>query len=325
MANKKDIGKKIPRKTSPRPVRVIKHEEEEKHYCVCCGAPFAVQERNFIPTQSTLWTANNGYCPICRTCANRLYDHYKMAYGGDTFKAIRRMCMILDIYYNESIVDSAINAKAVGNTEFAKYLARCNVGKASGKTYDTTIDEEIDGTVEPFTFKTEEPEPPKKSIDSNERWGVGLDPDDYPILEEHYKMLKKNNPNIDNNQEIFIKDLCNINLMKVKAMTAQNLDSYVKASEQYSKIFTKAGLKTVEEKDNSETETVGVTLATIAKMTPEEFYKDKALYADFDGLGEYYDRNVRRPLENIITGSVQKDPEFHVPDDGEDVADGQEE
>ena len=40
-------------------------------------------------------------------------------------------------------------------------------------------------------------------------------------------------------------------------------------------LFTKAGLKTIQETDNSADECLGVTLATIAQYTPEEYYKNK--------------------------------------------------
>lgn len=326
--------KKVPiRKTTPSPAKTSR-EAGDRYYCAVCGSSHASQQGYFIPTQSPIWAGNNGYAPICKQCGGRLFEHYQMAYGGDTPKAIRRMCMLLDIYYNAADVELAISSKINGRSEFEKYMARTKIGGSVGKTFDTSIDEERQGITPTFSFITNDfmeseyeksiiPDG-KKLIDSYERWGTGLEPSDYPLLDGHYKMLKKNNPNIDNNQEIFIKDLCNINLMKVKAMSAGNLDSYVKASEQYSKIFARAGLKTVDEKDTVE-ETVGVTLSTISKYTPEEFYKNKNLYTDYDKLGEYYDRHVRRPLQNIITGSDIRDTEYHVPEEGEVQEDGQEE
>ena len=91
-------------------------------------------------------------------------------------------------------------------------------------------------------------------------------------------------------------------------------DKYVKLTEQYSKTFKQAGLKTIEEKDNSNNETVGVTLATISQYTPEEFYKDKTLFEDWDEIGDYFERHVCRPMENIMTGSETRDKEFFVPE-----------
>ena len=77
-------------------------------------------------------------------------------------------------------------------------------------------------------------------------------------------------------------------------------------------------LKTIEEKDSSNDEVVGVTLATISQYTPEEFYKDKTLYEDWDSIGEYFDRHVRRPMQNLMTGTDIRDKEYFVPENSED-------
>ena len=130
-------------------------------------------------------------------------------------------------------------------------------------------------------------------------------------------MLKKNNPNIDSNQEIFVKDLCMIHMMKMNAAKEKDVDTYNRTSEQYSRIFSKAGLKTIEEKDTSMNDSLGVTLSVISQYTPEEFYKDKQLYSDYDELGEYYDRHIRRPMQNLMTQTDVRDPEFNISDEDE--------
>ena len=156
------------------------------------------------------------------------------------------------------------------------------------------------------------------SASAVDRWGVGFTEADYKNLDDHYRMLKKNNPNADNNQEIFIKSLCNINMLMVRALTKGDAKEYSSLVEQYSKTFKQAGLRTIEEKDSSNDEVFGVTLATISQYTPEEFYKDKDLYSDWDEIGDYFERHVCRPMENIMTGSDIRDKEFFVPEEDED-------
>ena len=127
-------------------------------------------------------------------------------------------------------------------------------------------------------------------------------------------MLKKNNPNADNNQEIFIKSLCNINMLMVRALKDGDSDKYIKLTDQYAKTFKQAGLRTVEEKDASNDETFCMTLGFISDYTPEEFYQNKELYADFDKIGEYIERHILRPMINLETGSDVRDTEFFVPE-----------
>ena len=131
-------------------------------------------------------------------------------------------------------------------------------------------------------------------------------------------MLKENNPNADNNQEIFIKSLCHLNMLMIKALKDKDLDGYTKANGEYAKTFKQAGLKTVEEKDLSNDETFCMTLGFISDYTPEEFYQDKELYKDSDGIGDYIERHVTRPMINLETGSSIRDKEFFVPETDDD-------
>lgn len=297
---------------------------EDHYYCCICGESFPTLTQNFPVSKSAIWGGRDHYLPMCKGCLTKLFDHYLDAYGGDIRNAIRRVCMITDLYYSDSTVKAIGEGKWKSTSPIHSYISRLNLTQGIGKTYDSTIDEEkangapfsvfdLEGTLESKSQR-------RKIADDDtliDRWGGGLKKTDYTALEDHYAILKKNNPNIDSNQEIFVKDLCRINLMKSNAMKEGSLDAFVKASEQYSKIFTKAGLKTVEDKDSSSNDTFGVTLQTIAKYTPEEFYKDKPLYEDYDQLGEYIERHMTRPLSNLIKGTDIRDEEYHVPDDGE--------
>ena len=110
-------------------------------------------------------------------------------------------------------------------------------------------------------------------------------------------------------------------MLMVKALKDGDSDKYVKLTDQYAKTFKQAGLRTIEEKDNSNSETFGVTLATISEWTPEEFYKDKKLYEDWDELGDYYDRHICRPMENLMFDKNVRDKEFFVSDGEDDETD----
>ena len=127
-------------------------------------------------------------------------------------------------------------------------------------------------------------------------------------------MLKKQNPNCDNNQEIFIKDLCCIKLKQMEAMQKNDTKTFGDLTKLYRDTFKQAGLKTTQESDGSNDETLGVTLSVISQYTPEEYYKDKKLYKDYDGLGDYITRLLFRPLKNLQFGSKDRDEEFKVKD-----------
>lgn len=162
--------------------------------------------------------------------------------------------------------------------------------------------------------KEESSEFRKKDI---KRWGDGLEPTDYKLLNEHYEYLTNANPNYDSNQEVFIKELCYTNMLKQRAIVESNVDDYKKLSETYRKSFEQAGLKTVEETTNAEEFSMAVNVKTIEQYTPAEYYKDKSLYKDHDGIGEYFERFVLRPLRNLQHGSSDRDYEYYVKEEGD--------
>ena len=55
-------------------------------------------------------------------------------------------------------------------------------------------------------------------------------------------------------------------------------------------------------------------IRTIEQYTPAEYYADKTLFKDADGIGEYFDRFIKRPLKNIFSGTKEMDLEYRVRD-----------
>ena len=94
-------------------------------------------------------------------------------------------------------------------------------------------------------------------------------------------------------------------------MRNDDVDNYNKLTESYRKSFKQAGLKTVEDLKTDD-ETWGVWVGNVAQYTPEELYKDKNKYKDYDNLGDYYERFAVRPLKNIVLGTQDRDKEFYV-------------
>lgn len=280
-----------------------------------------MQKGHFSMSKSVLYQSNNGYITICNSCRDEYYRQLCILYNGNEVKAIRHMCMQFGWFFHADAV-AASRQISSDRSRISHYLAKKNLGQTSsiGTTDIDTIKHEFVLRRGEIITNREQTKSDEVSVSASavDRWGVGFTPIDYKNLDDHYKMLKKNNPNCDSNQEIFVKSLCNINMLMSRALREGDSDKYVKLTDQYAKTFRNAGLKTVEEKDSSNNETVGVTLATISQYTPEEFYKDKTLYEDWDKIGEYFDRHVRRPMQNLMTGTDIRDKEYFVPDNVED-------
>lgn len=288
----------------------------KKYQCTCCGESWDMQKTHFAQTASPLYQSNNGYITVCSHCMDEYYTKLVELYDGNEAFAAQHLCRLFDIIYIDDVFAKA-KPTTVNRSRWTNYLSLRNLKqvKQLGKTYTDGIKNEfVDGVRIDQEADANLPDNPVSAA-SLKRWGTGLPTGDYKLLDEHYNMLKKNNPNCDSNQEIFIKSLCNLNVLMIKAMKKGDSDKYVKLTDQYAKTFKQAGLQAFEEQDASNEDTFGVTLSLISQYTPEEFYKDKTLYSDYDQLGEYIDRHITRPLRNILTGSDTQDEEFFVPED----------
>jgi hypothetical protein len=299
-----------------------KEEDEKKYYCTACGKGYKKQSGNFNVTSSPLYAANNGYVTVCNNCRDTYYKKLVDFFTGNEEKAIDRVCQIFDWHYDDNAV-AATRQISANRSRIGAYPSKWNLSQSSerGTTYLDTIRIRNNNAI----TSVEEAEKLKSdgtlntSMAAIERWGVGCFSDaDYKILDDHYKMLKKQNPNCDSNQEIFIKDLCYTKLQQMNAMKEKRPDDFKTFTQLYRETFKQAGLKTVQETDASNDEVLGVTLAVISQYTPEEYYKDQKLYKDHDGIGDYFKRFILRPILNLMTGSKDRDEEYFVKDGDDD-------
>ena len=300
-----NVNIKIPR--SP----IAFDEKKHKFKCSCCGRGYSKQESYFQKSNDVLFQANGGYLPWCKECTDRYVEQMTALYSNNEEHAMKDFCQRAGWNYDVSALTASMETYSGhrSRSRISHYAAKKNLNCDGRKTY-------IDSLKNYYTQKQNEIITSREQAKSEESTISASAVD--KNLDEHWRMLKKNNPNADSNQEIFIRDLCNINMLKIHALQNGDSKEYATLVEQYSKTFKQAGLKTIEEKDNSNNETVGVTLATISQFTPEEFYKDKTLYEDYDEIGNYFERHVCRPMENIMTGSETRDKEFFVPENGGD-------
>lgn len=276
--------------------------------CCCCGNE--LPDTKFYRTSSQLYSGL-GKLPICKQCLERQFLIYEQQLGSEK-KALQRICMAFDIYHSEEIYrDLTENGKPF---RLKDYMSKVGVGKR-GKTYDSSMNEIPDEEEKDENISVSAGIKVPKAL--MKFWGPSYEPGDYQILQEHYDYLCSNNPNRNSNQEIFIRDLCTINLMKIAAQREKNTNDYSKLSQLYVETFKQAGLNTKEVVDESDTVTVGNLIKMIQDYTPADYYADKTRYCDMDGFDDYFNRMLVRPMKNLMTGSSDRDYEYCVPDEEE--------
>lgn len=292
---------------------------KHKYKCSCCGKGYNSLKSNFQKSSSPLFQANDGYLPWCKSCTDSYLVLLNALYCNNEEHAIEHFCQQVDWVYDIEPLKCAREISS-DRSRISSYAAKKNLNCGGRKTFIDSIKYNYQQKQNEVITSREQAKSEESTITASavDRWGIGFAEIDYKLMDDHYRMLKRQNPNCDANQEIFIKSLCSLSMLQANALKDGDSDKYVKLTEQYAKTFKQAGLRTIEEKDNSINECLGVTLATISQYTPEEFYKDKSLYEDYDELGEYMDRHICRPMENIMTGSDIRDKEFFVPENGDD-------
>ena len=290
---------------------------DKKYKCSCCGSSWDSPKTHFSKSASPLYQANDGYINICNSCRDDYYYKLVDLYNGNEAHAIRHFCQQFDIIFNEDALTASRQISA-DRSRISHYQAKKNLGQTVriGSTYIDGMKYDYEQKMGEVITSREQAKSEDSTITASavDRWGVGFTEIDYKLMDDHYRMLKRQNPNCDANQEIFIKSLCSLSMLQANALKDGDSDKYIKLTEQYAKTFKQAGLRTVEEKDSSNDETFCMTLGFISDYTPEEFYQDKELYADWDKIGEYMERHILRPMINLETGSDIRDKEFFVPE-----------
>lgn len=291
------------------------------YFCIACGKRYKKQQGVFRAAQSPIYNGNNGYLPICNNCLSAVYEAYKQEFGGNEKKAVRRTCMKFDIYYSDSAFEAS-EKSSITTDRMSSYVSKINLKQYADKTYDITIDEEENGTI----ISSQEDVNKAKESGSTitqialERWGNIFAAEEYSEAEKHYKMLKAANANIDDNQEIYIKDLTIMKILQTRALKNKNLDEYEKCTKLYQNTFkaSKLNLGSEINVENDDNAVWGKWIQQCEEVCPADLYKDKKIFEDVDGIKEYFDRFIVRPFKNFFIGSKEMDKEFSVGEDGND-------
>lgn len=183
----------MPKQSKVRSTRItapIKPEEDMREYnCCTCGKKYTRQKSNFPMSQSPLYKGNHGHITTCRNCIDELFNQYKQSMG-DEKEALRRICMKFDIYWNEEVYGMLSKANT-SSSRVLTYIARTNLLKYQGKTFDDTLDEEYNSEL-PIYIQSSDSEVANTysdiQIDESVRafWGAGFNDAWYEELSSRY-------------------------------------------------------------------------------------------------------------------------------------------
>ena len=196
--------------------------------CYRCNKEYDVED--YYTSDSELHISV-GRIPYCKDCLDELYQYYlkkyeDLKYPSPDRKAIERLCMTLDLYYNDKIFDSAVKEleTRLGVTLIAAYFKQVKLYQYRKKNYDTTINEKYQLMKESknsdavMSIYTEQDRNITEEIkNATLLFGSGFDDEDYVFLYEQYSDWVARHECKTKAQEEVFKQICFTQLELLKA------------------------------------------------------------------------------------------------------------
>jgi hypothetical protein len=194
---------------------------KEKIECFNCKKEYV--ETNYYNSFSKFYSGI-GKLPYCKQCVEKFYQEYYDKYVNDGCltperNAIKRLCMVFDIYYREDVFNSAMNKIKQSNINISpmmQYMKQIQLIQYKNKSYDTTISDE-----EKDDFVANMPSITSDSIEVDEKtinfFGVGFKDEDYNFLKREYEDWVARHECKTKAQEEVFKRLCFKQLEILKA------------------------------------------------------------------------------------------------------------
>lgn len=270
-------------------IKKLLQDEDQPDFFICasCRKRFSKQKDNFFPSQSELWAGNNHYLPVCKSCVDKLFEHYKKTLGSEE-EACKRVCMKFDMYYDEKILRSTANRSATVSRMTA-WVKQCNIVQYRQKTFDDYL-EKINGRL----IETVEDNSP--AADSKGRvsqrmidfWGASMKDQEYLFLDREYKEWITRYECNTKAQEILFKSICLAELNQERAARSGDPKELKTASDNLQSLLGSANIKPNQTNENAlaEANTFGTLIEKWEKEDP--IPEPAPEWKDVDRVGHYF-------------------------------------
>lgn len=262
--------------------------------CLSCNK--VCDSGDFYNSDSGLYESI-GKIPYCKSCLEKFYQHYlkeckKAEYTSPERKAVERICMTLDIYYSDDILDSVmeqLETKRTDATLIILYIKQVKLYQYRKKNYDTTLQERyLKIKNDNFVMSDYEEQVTERSenIQKAEKFfGTGFTDEDYLYLYEQYNDWTARHECETKSQEEIFKRLCFTQLELLKA--TRNKEDTKDLNATYLKQLEAAKLQPKQNKGEtvSDTQTFGTLIDKWENTRPvPEIDED---LKDVDKIGKY--------------------------------------
>ena len=302
-------------------------EHIDKVYCRKCKTE--KKPSDFFKATDT-FLDSNGLQSVCRQCIQEIYVKY-YSIEHDLKKAMYRFCRTMNWAYTEKAIESTekaleTNGKSPDDPSVpGQYRGKLSIKKSGGYGFEKAEDGDL-------TFKDILNKPTTENIDDDAFgdetenlklfWGDGLGYSDYVFLESELAKYKASHPSDSYSKISLLKDLCHKELEIRRArFEGGSTGGLIKEKQDIMKTLAIDPAKENIASGNKNMEAFGVFIQHIEETEPADYYADKELFKDFDKISWYFEKYVRRPLKNFITGSRDFNVDAEETEEEEDFDD----
>lgn len=289
---KKAVGKETKADGRAKKEKMRVASQLKAGYCRHCNK-FMEYDEFYVTTNP--YIDKNGKLSICKACLLEIFNDFYYTYQ-DYKKAFFSFCQNVDIIYDEKSVENAIRLLTEdprGENIVTKYwrAVKNNIRGQSIRYKDSKVNATVQNSLEKTT--ADERRKQLKLI-----WGEFSD-QDYEYLENTYNEYTSSFGISGPNERDGYRVLAILLLKQRETPANRDIIAAIKAQYEMLGIDPKQLRKESKEKG---ARTLGIEIATMEKTEPAEFYQDKKMYFDYDGL-EKDIIELKRAQKNHLTGS----------------------
>lgn len=257
---KKKLEKKPDKVEAELPI-----QSSTKFYCCRCGTAYS-RRKGYFPVSHSPMYRGSGFLPICNDCVEQMYEQYRAKLGDDR-AAMRRMCMKMDLYWNDSIYDM-VERTAGTNSRVRNYIGKTNIVRYIDKNFDNTIEEEEKANIvaqytTPTYFsesgeQTDRPDAIAIDHSTIDFWGPGYTPEFYADLDRRYKSWTNDTKIEDPSERALYRQICLLEAIIARdGAQGKPIDKNVNA---LNSLLGSMNLKPVQKKADGDAEIDGMPL-----------------------------------------------------------------
>jgi hypothetical protein len=313
--------------------------QKRKYACLYCGNEYT--DASYYNSYSKFYS-NTGKIPYCKQCIERFYQYYFDKYTNDGCliperKAVKRLCMILDVYFREDVLKSALKKVKDSTTDtslISQYMKIIQLYQYSRnkETYENTItQEEKDGLITISASDVSNISDSRNVDEDTIRFfGAGFNDNDYEFLKREYEDWVARHECKTKAQEEVFKRLCFKQLEILKA--TQKGEDTKDLDATFQKLLETAKLQPKQNSGDtmSDAQTFGTLIDKWENTRPIPEVEEEL--KDVDKIGLYIDTffrghtcrmlNIKNAFSNLYSYMMKKftvnKPEYNSEDDDYD-------